>query len=160
MELQEAIERSRGKLTHHEMRRIQVAVAEECERELDQGHGDCLFLRRDLAEIVVDVLRHFDGQRYDLFAWCVMPNHVHAVMSIRPGASVDRILHSWKSYSSKELNHMLRKTGQRWQEDYFDRTIRNREELRRTIEYVLDNPAAARLADWPWAGQGAGSAHI
>lgn len=68
---------------------------------LDRGSGSCLL--REHAELVANALRHFDGTRYALHAWCVMPNHVHVLFHVERGRDVPRILHSWKSYTSHEI---------------------------------------------------------
>src|SRR5438132_431772 len=72
---------------------------------LDQGYG-----RRDLkipeiARLVQDALLAFDGERYGLIAWCVMPNHVHTLIETRTGYTLDRVVHAWKSYTAKQANH-------------------------------------------------------
>jgi REP element-mobilizing transposase RayT len=91
---------------------------------------------------------HFDESRYLLFAWTVMPNHVHVVLNAYEG--IDRILHSWKSFSAKEANRLMARQGEFWQEDYFDRTIRSAQEFERKIIYVLENPLKAGLENWRW----------
>ena len=68
------------------------------EHYLDKGHGACWLRQPAVAEMVQDNLRHFDGQRYHLLAWCVMPNHVHmnafALASLkRTGVWSDSIVH-------------------------------------------------------------------
>ncbi|VFM95520.1 MAG: hypothetical protein BECKG1743D_GA0114223_100846 [Candidatus Kentron sp. G] len=55
------------------------------ERYMDAGHGACWLRRPAVARIVYDVLMHFDGERYRLLAWCVMPNHVHVLMETFEG---------------------------------------------------------------------------
>ena len=98
-----------------------------------------------VAQLVIDTLKFFDGSRYDLLACCVMPNHVHVVMTIIGEQSLARILHSWKSFTGRRV-----KPGRFWQEEYFDRIVRDDAELERTIRYVLNNPTNAGLANWPY----------
>src|SRR5688572_12413279 len=66
------------------------------ELELDKGHGRCELRKPKCATIVADSLEFFNGARYDLDAWCVMPNHVHVVFSVREGFQLFSLLHSWK----------------------------------------------------------------
>jgi REP element-mobilizing transposase RayT len=68
---------------------------------------------------------HFDGQRYRLLAWVVMPNHVHVLIETMTGHTLAAVLHSWKSYTAKEANRLLGRTGDFWQPEYFDRFIRD-----------------------------------
>ncbi|MCX6618724.1 MAG: hypothetical protein NTZ98_21825 [Acidobacteria bacterium] len=82
------------KLTGEETRRLDELFSERIERYLDSGVGACRLARPDIAELVANALRYFDGQRYCLHAWCLMPNHVHTVFTILPAGSLDGILHS------------------------------------------------------------------
>jgi putative DNA methylase len=129
---------------------------------LDQGHG-----RRDLAtpavaELVQSALFTFDADRYALIAWCVMPNHVHALLTLCPEYRLDRIVHSWKSYTAKEANRLLRRSGAFWAREYFDRFMRDSDHLVRTVAYIEGNPVKAGLcesvSDWrfssTWGGWG------
>ena len=141
---------SRGRLTPQEQNAISLFFIEECESELDRGRGSCIFRNAAAAGLMRDVLHHFNHERYELFTWSIMPNHLHVIFQLLVSHNIDAVMHSWKSYSSKEQNRILGREGQLWQEGYFDRTIRNRDELKSKIAYVLNNPARAGLADWPW----------
>jgi putative transposase len=110
--------------------------------ELDCGYGRCRL--RDLAPITAEALRFFDGQRYDLFGWSVMPNHVHVVLTARE--PLGKILHSWKSYVAHKAGEKI------FQREYYDRIIRDEKDLENTVAYVRANPLKAGLAPWPWIG--------
>jgi REP element-mobilizing transposase RayT len=97
-----------------------------------------------------NTLRRFDGEKYRLFAWCLMPNHVHVVVQPIASFRLAEILHSWKSYSGQMANRMLRRTGAFWQREYYDHLIRDGDELGKAIRYTAENPVKARLVDWPW----------
>ena len=109
----------------------------------------------EIAALAQESLLHFDGQRYRLLAWCVMPNHVHVVIEPIEGHTLSVIVKSWKSFTSRQANTRLGRTGAFWEADYFDRYMRNEDHLMRTIEYVENNPVKAGLveepADWPWS---------
>jgi REP element-mobilizing transposase RayT len=120
------------------------------ERYLDQGRGACFLARPEIAEIVATTLRAFDGVRYRLFAWCLMPNHLHAVLQPHAPFELASILHSWKSYSAQIANRALRRKGSFWQREYFDHLIRDGDELARAISYTGGNPLKAGLRDWRW----------
>jgi REP element-mobilizing transposase RayT len=122
---------------------------------LDQGHG-----RRDLAipevaSLVQQTLLHFDGERYRLVAWCVMPNHVHALAEIRSGHRLDRFVHSWKSFTAHQANRLLGRAGSFWAPEYFDRYMRDDDQLAATVAYIEENPVKAELcrepAAWPYS---------
>jgi len=126
------------------------ALMKNAERCLDRGHGHCYLRDSRVAYIVAEALRHFHGQRYRLFAWCVMPNHVHVLFSPLPEHTLDAILHSWKSYSAHRANALLARTGHFWQREYFDHLVRDQSSLRRITQYIRDNPQRAGLVNWPW----------
>jgi REP element-mobilizing transposase RayT len=103
---------------------------------------------------VQENLLHFDGERYRVLAWCLMPNHVHALIEIWQ-TPLAELLHSWKSYTSKQANKILGRTGRFWQDEYFDRYVRDEAHLRKVVHYVENNPVKAGLArqpaEWPWS---------
>ena len=102
-----------------------------------------------LAAIVEGSLLHFQGERYALSAWCVMPNHVHVVVTPFSDHSLSRILHSWKSFSAHEINRLLGNTGSVWEEESFDHLVRNERELERFVHYTESNPVTAGLCERP-----------
>lgn len=116
------------------------------ERTLDRGFGSCL-LRGRAGQIVEDGLLFFDGDRYRLHAWCVMPNHVHVLFTPSPTRSMSDIVHSWKSYTAHKINRLLGRSGSLWEVDYYDRYIRNEEHYWNALTYIEQNPVAARLCD-------------
>ena len=103
-----------------------LAIEDEREKRikmesyLDAGHGECLLRLPEIAALVQENLLHFDGTRYRLLAWVVMPNHVHALIEIAQ-MPLAEILHGWKSYTGKAANRLLKRTGDFWQAEYFDR---------------------------------------
>jgi REP element-mobilizing transposase RayT len=126
------------------------------EAYLDKGVGDCCLKRPEIALLVTNALRFFDGQRYRLDAWVVMPNHVHVVLWPMPNRALSGIVQSWKRFTAREANKLLGRTGQSfWQPEPYDHWIRNDEEHARCCRYVVNNPEkagfCARPEDWPWS---------
>ncbi|MFM8789785.1 MAG: transposase, partial [Chthoniobacterales bacterium] len=147
------LERSNaGNLSPKEKTEIQKLFTEKIDAALDAGHGKCLLARPEIAQLVQDALHHFNGQRYDLLAWCIMPNHVHAIFRPIAGSELSGILHSWKSYTATEANRRLQLTGPFWQAESFDHLVRDREDFENQVRYVLRNPEKASLRDWKWCG--------
>jgi type I restriction enzyme R subunit len=70
---------------------------------LDQGSGTNALALEECRTIVTDALRHFDGQRYRLGEFVVASNHVHVIVTPLPGNDLSEILHSWKSFTAKEI---------------------------------------------------------
>jgi menaquinone-specific isochorismate synthase len=137
-------------LSASERKRIGRLNRRTLESTLDTGAGKCFLLNRPIAQTVVNALREFDGSRYRLFAWCVMPNHVHVLFQCVENGSLASILHSWKSYSAKVANQMLERNGEFWQREYYDHLIRKEAEFDRAMVYIKENPSKAGLTDWPW----------
>jgi len=137
-------------LTAEEEDRIGFLYSERIEQFLDSGHGECLLKQPEIAELVAGAVQHFEGQRYTLYSWCVMPNHVHVIVEPLPGHDLSKIIHSWKSFTAHEINKRLRRTGDVWQHDAYNHIIRSEKEYRFQIAYVWENPDKAGLPDWKW----------
>lgn len=139
-------------LTPHEEERLDGLFSKKVDKYLHQGAGKCCLREDRIAKIVADALAFFDGSRYRLFAWCVMPNHVHVVLQPMNEHDLPGILHSWKSYTAKEINRVLGTKGQLWETEYYDHLIRDARDFHAQIEYVLTNPQRAGLIHWKWVG--------
>jgi valyl-tRNA synthetase len=139
-------------LTIHEQQEIVRLYSDKVESYLNAGHGQCYLRKPKIAELVANALKHFDGQRYDLIAWSVMPNHVHVVFKPYEGIELPGILHSWKSFTATKANKLLGLTGDFWHSEYYDHLIRNEEDFFNQVNYVLSNPSRAGLENWPWTG--------
>lgn len=109
-----------------------------------------------IAGLVRDAILHFDGKRYRVHAWCVMPNHVHLVFTLFEPHKLEEVLHSIKSFTAHKANKLLGLTGQFWQREYYDRIIRDAREYEIKMAYVIENPQRAGLEQWPWVGFGVG----
>ena len=123
---------------------------------LHQLHGECFLKRPEIARLVMDAMKHFDGDHYVLHAFSIMPNHVHAIIQPRDGQPLAKILHSWKSFIAERANELLGKNGEFWQEEYSDHIISDGEDYRNQVRYVLENPAEGS-ASREWTGSVYGS---
>ncbi len=136
-------------------RELHVWYATEVDSVLDCHSGAAWLSDPRVAQLVADALRHFDGDRYTLHAWCVMPNHVHAVVRPSGAYSLDVILHSWKSFTAHEGNRLLGRDGEFWQPESYDHWIRDEADLTHCCRYTEDNPVKANLCaktpEWPWS---------
>jgi hypothetical protein len=70
---------------------------------LDAGHGSCILRQPALARIVADAFHHFDGKRYDLDSFVVMPNHVHVLFQLRAGEALGKVVHSGRVLPPRKL---------------------------------------------------------
>ena len=64
-------------LSPSEEKRLEKLFSEKIQTKLDAGVGRCFLAKPEIADLVAEVLHHFDGSRYSMYAWCLMPNHVH-----------------------------------------------------------------------------------
>jgi hypothetical protein len=81
---------------------------------LDGGKSGSPLASPEHAEIVSQSLRAFVGQRYELHAWCVMPNHVHALVTLREGFRLGDVVKSWKTFTSRKINWATGGSGPFW----------------------------------------------
>jgi tRNA threonylcarbamoyl adenosine modification protein (Sua5/YciO/YrdC/YwlC family) len=158
-ERREILDRARKQereLTGAEERRLAELFSQKVESYLDAGHGKCWLRDERVAKIVRDALLYFEGKRYHLVAWCIMPNHVHVIVHPLSGYTPSEILHTWKSFTANKANRLLHRRGNFWQPESYDHLIRNEQDLRNQVRYVLENPQMASLEPWPWVASGIG----
>lgn len=123
---------------------------EKIQMYLDRGRGSCWLAKDNIAPIIANCFVHDEGKKYAMFAWCVMPNHIHAVLQPLGTNSLPSIICGWKTYSSRESNILLDRNGTFWHAEYYDHVIRNDRELQHCISYTWNNPDVAGLKDWGW----------
>jgi putative transposase len=104
------------------------------------------------AEIVEESVLSRAGERYDLFAWCVMSNHVHVLLT--PWDALNDVTKAIKGYTAFQINGLQDERGRVfWQDESYDHWVRDEEEMFRIIEYIENNPVAASLCgrpeEWP-----------
>jgi len=160
---------SRGYLPHydsydihqHVVFRLQDAVPpneKEGDHILDRHHGSCFMRDPRCARIVAETLMHHDPEHYILKAWCVMPNHVHALLATNAAHDLSTIVRTWKTFTAKRINELFGRTGSVWSPDYFDRYIRDQRQYDNAKRYIEMNPVAAGLRDkpdaWPFSSAG------
>lgn len=151
-------------------RRFDALFFKKYESLLDkQSTGPHWLKKKSIAAIVMEALHYRDRKEYDLYAYCIMSNHVHIVFKdLSPNQlnpitenenerafPVTKIMHSLKSYTALMANRELNRTGAFWHEESYDRMIRNDIELENTIRYTLNNPVKISLvenwSDWPYS---------
>ena len=125
------------------------------DRYLDSAANGPLDLQEPAAaKIVEDSILFGATERYALFAWCVMANHVHVLLT--PHWELSRITQGIKGYTAHQINALGGRRGRNlWQDESFDHWARDEEELMRIIHYIEHNPVAAGLCrrpeEWRWS---------
>lgn len=130
----------------------------------DAGYGQCFLKDDKIAAMVQENLFHFDGVRYNVLRWCIMPNHVHVLIEVKEGWTLNSIMHGWRSYTAHQANKILGRKGDFWMDEYFDRFIRDERHMETVINYIDNNPIKAGLVDevykWPWCSLGLQSGRL
>jgi len=113
-----------------------------------------------IGSMMRSALHFYDHKLYQLHTWCLMPNHVHLLVQPLPladgtYAKISTIVQRIKGYTAKQINLQLGRSGKVWNDDYYDRFIRNSRDYCMTVEYVMNNPVKAGLTDrresWEYA---------
>ena len=126
--------------------------------QLKSKHGPFWLADPQVAQVVSEeILRaQQEGRIEDLAAWVVMPNHVHVLL--KPREELLPVLTGMKGASARRANLLLNRQGRFWQQESFDRWIRDGREFDRFRYYIEHNPVSARLvekpADWRWSSAG------
>ena len=143
------VERHWSSLVPHlpEKERAQFSRQFDRQREmfLDTCHGSCLLRRPDLATIVADSLLHFDGDRYRMGDFIVMPNHVHLLAAFATAASMKVQCDSWLHFTARRINQVTGSSGKFWQQEPFDHLVRSLEQYQYLRDYIAANPHKAGL---------------
>ena len=123
-------------------------IFERVEHWLDQGSESCVLKELHYSSLVQESLQHFHGDRYELGASVIMPNHVHCIVRpLHPSDSdLEDLTGSWKSFTARKINALLQQTGALWQDESYDRIIRDEEHLWKSIQYIGRNPKNANLS--------------
>jgi REP element-mobilizing transposase RayT len=127
------------------VREFHMKFSNRWNERLDECHGACVLRGPEFSQIVADSLMHFDGQRYDLTDFVVMPNHVHILAAFPDEQAMLDQCESWKRYTATKINQALGRRGRFWQADDFDHLVRSVEQFERLRQYIRDNPRRANL---------------
>ena len=114
---------------------------------LDQGEGACVLRNPANAQIVANAFRNFNGKRYVISSFVIMPNHVHVLFRPLDKNRLADILKSWKGFTAYEINKHIGRSGRLWQEEYWDRLIRGEQHFLRCTTYIRNNPVKAGLTE-------------
>jgi REP element-mobilizing transposase RayT len=157
------LERLEAELKNLPPEKQAVEHRKRVEAWIDAGHGSCVLRETEIAMMAQNSLLTFDGQRYRLLAWVIMPNHVHVLFQPANGWTVAKIVASWKKYTARKICDYRRANSANqeigdprvWHREYWDRYMRDEQHLQRAVEYIHQNPVKAGLVGqaeaWPWS---------
>src|SRR4029077_10244405 len=120
--------------------------------------------------ITLETVLHDADRKYELYAACVMPDHVHLLLEPRIEKddaeakpvfyALSQILQTLQSVSSRRINHVTGVKGQRvWENESFDRVIRSEHDLEEKFHYICRTPWDSGVAKpdedylWLWTPQ-------
>ncbi len=106
------------------------------EQWLDLSYGECVLAGAKCKEIVAGALCYFNNQRYTLWEYTVAANHVHLLIEPLFNFQLDEIMRSLKSFTAKEINKVLGRSGHFWQKEYFDHIVRSEEHYLKFVDYI------------------------
>jgi REP element-mobilizing transposase RayT len=118
---------------------------ERIEKWLETGYGSCVLKQKNILQIIVNTLKYFEGKKYVLDSFVIMPNHIHIIVTPLAGFTLSQITHSWKSFSANQINKVLEQKGQLWCHESYDHIIRNEESLIEIRKYIKLNPSKAGI---------------
>jgi REP element-mobilizing transposase RayT len=148
--------REQWELTHPDPRsdddwaQLARAITRKTEAWMDEGFGECVFRNPQLAAEMSKSLLHFQNERHLTSCFAVMPNHIHLVVKPLGAFELEQLLDSIKGFVSRKVNANLGRKGPLWEEESYDRIIRDEEHLFRVIQYIGRNPAKAGLSHDQW----------
>ncbi|MBI3164777.1 MAG: transposase [Chloroflexi bacterium] len=125
-------------------------------------YGHDWLKQETIAQIVADEIHQASSRHYELYAYCIMSNHVHllilsliekfppskGVSAVSPVAEIMRLL---KGRTARFCNLALNRAGKFWHHEYYDHYVRDEKEMERIIWYILNNPVKAGLVnEWKY----------
>ncbi len=113
--------------------------------ELDRCHGACVLRDPENSKTVADSLLKFDGDRYLMTDFVVMPNHIHFQVAFKDDDSMLTQCESWKRFTGRTINKRIRASGRFWQQDGFDHLVRSVAQFEHFRRYIANNPHKASL---------------
>lgn len=127
--------------------RIRWSLFRIWDDHLDKGHGACVLRDPCFQKLVSDSLLHFDGDRYVMLDFVIMPNHVHLLVAFRDDDLLWTQCTSWKRYTARQINRSLGQRGEFWQVDQFDHLVRSPEQFEHYRRYIAENPRRAGVPE-------------
>ena len=116
-------------------------------RHLDHCHGDCVLRKPEVPAEVTKSLQHFNGERYDLERFVIMPNHVHALIQMNGGFDLRKQFREIQRYSARQINPLLGRTGELWQGEPFDHVVRSEKQFLYLQNYIAKNPEKGKVPE-------------
>jgi putative transposase len=130
------------------------------DKTLHNSNSSTIYLTSEKNRYIIEnALQFWEGKRIENHAYCIMPNHIHWILTVKKMNKENKliylqdILHSVKLYTAIRINNVENKSGQLWEHESFDTTLRSMEHFYNAMNYTLQNPVSAGLVknwkEWP-----------
>jgi len=140
---------SKNKLSHDQIYNFEFLLFDLYDQYLSKNVSPLWLMKPELADIVYNSLLFGNGEFYELHCFCIMPNHVHAFLTLKKRDNVTHslsfIMQNHKRFTARKCNILLNRTGQFWHREYFDHYCRTNEEFKNIVLYIINNPVKAKL---------------
>ena len=107
------------------------------------------FDNQKIAKIISDsIINSCEMNHYILYAYCIMPNHVHILtknMNEPTIKNISSLMHSIKSFSTKKVRDECNIEFKFWQSRFYHRVVYSQKNFENKIFYIKNNPAKAAL---------------
>ena len=127
-------------------------ISNPIEKYLDSGYGDCVLKDAAVRQILIDAIDYYDGKRYLVLAYVIMPNPVHMLIVPAIGYELYDSIGSVMRFSARGINRITEKRGRLWQPEPFDTIIRNHTHYTNTLEYIRHNPSHLEVGTYTFGG--------
>ena len=130
------------------------AYQSKINKYLDSCYGKCWLRDPKIASLLVKAFQKNQDKSYTLYAYTIMPNHVHILFSLTGAQTLSKVIGNWKGATSFYANKILQRSGVFWQREYFEKIIKSQRQFEFVVRYIYRNPVKAGLCDdpfkWPW----------
>ena len=118
-----------------------------------------IFLTPEDRDLALTALLHYNDTKWKVYTTVILPDHVHVLAQPLPHPdggvhNLADIVHSVKRFSVYQISKRRGANGSIWQDERYDRIVRDEAEFLEKWNYIRNNPVKGGLAtkpeDYPW----------
>ena len=123
-----------------------------CDANFDEIEFEKYIKYTDIGNIcktaIDSIEKNYENVKVDNFV--IMPNHIHMIISIKKNndIKISQVVSYFKSYVSREYNKISNKKNEIWQKSFYEHVIRNDDDYKRIVEYVVYNPLKWKVDEY------------
>ena len=134
------------------IRKYQLLISNPIENYLDAGYGCCALGDPSARQYLIDAIDYYDGNRFGVLAYVIMPNHMHMLVVPLNGYGLDETVSSVLRFSATGINRHIGRKGKFWQTEPFDSIVRNQMHYIKCLEYIKHNPDNLPIGSYAFGG--------